>query len=738
VHGHEPNRAEEGLKEQARLETFSTRIGNHLMDCGDFAEMLRRCTQTMVDDLGAAFARIWTLNEPHNVLELQASSGLYTNLDGRHARIPVGSLKIGLIAAERKPHLTNHVIDDPRVPEQEWVRREGMVAFAGYPLVVEDRVIGVMAMFCRSALSDSTLQAMSLVADHIALGIQRKLSEQSLRQKQERLTLALQAGRMGVYDWDMVTDALWWSPETYTVFGVSPDEFVPTPKGFEKFIHSEDRARVWQQFAEALRSGEDCAYEFRIVRPDGTIRWIANLGRNQYSTTGRPIRHYGIASDITERKQWEEALRGSENRLRAFSGQLEQLVQERTEELTQSQDRLRALATELNLAEQRERKRLAAELHDHLQQLLVLGRLKLGQSKELVETLPKCVQLIGEADGILSEALTYTRTLVAELSPPVLRDHGLAAGLKWLGEYMHKHDIAVTVTVPEADLKLPEDQALLLFQSVRELLMNAWKHARTGKADVAMEMDGNRLRLEVHDDGRGFELAAADTATSIRLSSKFGLFSIRERMKALGGSFEIDSAPNKGTTATLTLPLGAAWSRTEAEPTPLWASQDGSGTQSAMLLPSGARKRVTVSVLLVDDHAMVRQGLRTMLENYADVEVVGEACNGEEALACTERLNPAVVVMDINMPKMNGIEATAYLKARYPDITIIGLSVNAGEENQKAMKRAGATSLITKEAAVEQLYTAIQATCCQDAERPDATFSSSVPPPSDANRRKDL
>ena len=111
--------------------------------------MLRRCTQTMVDDLGAAFARIWTLNEQHNMLELQASSGLYTNLEGRHARIPVGKLKIGQIAAEGTPHLTNHVIGDPRVPEQEWARREGMVAFAGYPLVVEERVIGVMAMFSR-------------------------------------------------------------------------------------------------------------------------------------------------------------------------------------------------------------------------------------------------------------------------------------------------------------------------------------------------------------------------------------------------------------------------------------------------------------------------------------------------------------------------------------------------------------------------------------------------------------
>jgi DNA-binding NarL/FixJ family response regulator len=90
------------------------------------------------------------------------------------------------------------------------------------------------------------------------------------------------------------------------------------------------------------------------------------------------------------------------------------------------------------------------------------------------------------------------------------------------------------------------------------------------------------------------------------------------------------------------------------------------------------------------------------------VQVVGEACNGEEALAWVERVHPTVVVMDINMPRLNGIDATARLKVRYPDLIIIGLSVNAEEENQEAMRRAGASKLITKEAAVEQLYAAIK------------------------------
>lgn len=83
------------------------------------------------DTLDAAFARIWTFNEADDVLELQASAGIYTHLDGAHSRVPVGKFKIGLIAEEREPHLTNSVVGDARVGDQEWAKREGMVAFAG-------------------------------------------------------------------------------------------------------------------------------------------------------------------------------------------------------------------------------------------------------------------------------------------------------------------------------------------------------------------------------------------------------------------------------------------------------------------------------------------------------------------------------------------------------------------------------------------------------------------------------
>ena len=142
--------------------------------------MLQRSAEAIVRHLDAAFARIWTLNDRQNVLELQASAGLYTHLDGEHARVAVGKLKIGLIAQERKPHLTNDVLNDNRISHPEWAKQEGMVAFAGYPLLVEGRLVGVFGMFARKSLGQDTLEALEAVADTIAHNIERKRAEEKL------------------------------------------------------------------------------------------------------------------------------------------------------------------------------------------------------------------------------------------------------------------------------------------------------------------------------------------------------------------------------------------------------------------------------------------------------------------------------------------------------------------------------------------------------------------------------
>ena len=149
---------------------------------------MQRCCEAAVVHLDAAFARVWVLQPLEQMLVLTASAGLYTHLNGPHGRVPVGQFKIGQIAAERLPHLTNAVVGDPRVSNQEWATREGMVAFAGYPLLVGDELVGVMALFSKHELVAATLHALETASTAISVTIANtKLleSERAARQAAE-------------------------------------------------------------------------------------------------------------------------------------------------------------------------------------------------------------------------------------------------------------------------------------------------------------------------------------------------------------------------------------------------------------------------------------------------------------------------------------------------------------------------------------------------------------------------
>jgi PAS domain S-box-containing protein len=545
------------------------------------------------------------------------------------------------------------------------------------------------------------------LSQHIAVVqdiTERKYAEERLRESETRFkTLADSAP---VLMWMNDREGARFVNRAYLEFlGVS-GQVVVGKYDWAAFVHPEDRQRYLQAYLSAFEKHALFDEQFRFRRHDGLYRWMRSVGQPRHSSSGELLGYVGATYDITEIKE-------AQARLERWSVELEHAVNVKTAELQQSQERLRALTSELNLAEQRERKRLATELHDHLQQMLVLGKLTIGQGKRAASGVPACENILKKVDDILSEALTYSRTLVAELSPPVLRDHGLIASLKWLAEYMKKkHEHTVTVIVPDDPrLNLPEDQRVLLFQSVRELLINSAKHAGTGRASLTMEKRADHLRITVKDEGTGFDLAAVAEAgvPSGEISSKFGLYSIQERMRALGGSFTIHSAPRQGTIATLILPLLRSAEDNQLHPL-VPESEPPYATVRANDAESLTKGRMMVPVLLVDDHAMVRQGLRSVLDAYADIQVVGEAGDGAEAVKLVETLRPWVVVMDINMPKMNGIEATTQIKIKWPETTIIGISVNIGDDNGDAMQRAGAATLLTKEAAVEQLHdTIIQA-----------------------------
>lgn len=179
--------AEEAQARRARHLALRAEVGVALAERGELRGALQHCAEAVVRHLDAAFARVWTLSGDGAFLELQASAGLYTHINGPHGRVPVGQFKIGRIAQQRRPHLTNDVLHDGQIGDPAWARREGMVAFAGHPLLLEDRLVGVVAMFARQPLAPDTLDALSTVADILAQGIERRRAEEGLRLLNETL-----------------------------------------------------------------------------------------------------------------------------------------------------------------------------------------------------------------------------------------------------------------------------------------------------------------------------------------------------------------------------------------------------------------------------------------------------------------------------------------------------------------------------------------------------------------------
>jgi signal transduction histidine kinase len=221
---------------------------------------------------------------------------------------------------------------------------------------------------------------------------------------------------------------------------------------------------------------------------------------------------------------------------------------ERTALAERRAEQLRALAMELTLAERRERRYLAGILHDHLQQQLAAAKMHAGIVEQDLVSEPQR-RLLGQVMKLLDESIATTRSLSVELSPPVMYERGLAAGLEWLAAQMReKYGLAVQVTIdPHAD---PSDQDLceLLFHATRELLLNVVKHAGAASARLRMTRSADRVRIEVSDQGAGFDPSA------LEVSRTFGLFQIRERLASIGGRTTIQSARGAGARVTISAP----------------------------------------------------------------------------------------------------------------------------------------------------------------------------------------
>lgn len=384
----------------------------------------------------------------------------------------------------------------------------------------------------RCASRPQRLDDGTVVWDGVILDITDEIhAVEALRESEERFRNLVEGSLQGIGIVDRQFAPVFVNEAYAAMFGYPDAEEMQRLDSHLELFAPRDRDRILE-CAEARLRGEDVpvAYELDGVRKDGcTVHMVSTL--RLISWKGRPAFQI-TATDITERKRTEARLE-------------------------EYQQQLRRLASEISLAEEKERRRIASELHDGAIQDLALAKIKLG---ELERNRAKGIDRadFDEVRELIECSIHHARNLIFELSPPVLYELGLAAAVEWMGEQFQSHyGIDCRVMTEQGDMGLRADMEVVLFQVLRELLINVVKHADASKVEIGLRRVNEDLVLQVSDDGQGFDATAASLGSG---NQGFGLFNIRERLGLFGARFELDSSA--GTRITVTAPLTpeAEWS----------------------------------------------------------------------------------------------------------------------------------------------------------------------------------
>lgn len=381
-------------------------------------------------------------------------------------------------------------------------------------------------------------------------------------------------------------------------------------------------------------------------------------------------------------------------------------------ELEHRARQLQKLTLELAQAEDRERRRLAEILHDDLQQVLAAAKFHLGLLHSRVKGDVEAKELADHLGKMLREAIEKSRSLSHELSPAVLYQSDLGETFEWLARQVQaKHGLTVHTEVRGRTDSPSEPIKAFLFRTAQEILFNAVKHAQVKEARLRLQRRRGQLWLTVADQGRGFD------PQTLSQTSGFGLFSIRERVELLGGRMKIRSAKGRGAVFLIAVDDGASsgvGSQTRSiafgVPVPhLRGSEPPEGgtpnPPSAVPRPSGDSR---LRILLVDDHKIMRDGLAALIGEQADLEVVGQAGDGRQAVELARGLGPDVVIMDVAMPTMPGDEAARQIKAMLPQTRIVALSMFEEPGVAQRMRDAGAECYLPKTGPSDGLLAAIR------------------------------
>ena len=335
----------------------------------------------------------------------------------------------------------------------------------------------------------------------------------------DRLHLALDSGKFHGWDWDLASGQTLWFGDLQTTFGIESDTYLASGQEFYRNVHPEDRERVSRTIAQATEDQRPYTAEFRVVRRDGAVRWVAARGKFYYSRKGEAERMLGMAVDITERKMAEEALA-------SLSGRLID-------------------------AQEEERKRIARELHDDYNQRLAMLAIELERLAEDDPEDPiESDQLLRQLSNRASELGADLHSLSHSLHPSTLRILGLVAAMKaFCEEFEEQQEVQVDFGHENVPRDIPEDVELCLFRVAQEGLRNVKRHSGANRAAVHLAWSDGRLHLAVSDRGRGFDSNKPPGEQGI------GLRSMEERLRVLGGHLEIHTRPMEGTRIDAWLPL---------------------------------------------------------------------------------------------------------------------------------------------------------------------------------------
>jgi PAS domain S-box-containing protein len=604
--------------------------------------ILELCVEAIVPHLGAAFARIWTLNKGEDMLELQASAGTHIHIDGPQARVPIGAFWVGLVAEKRAPYITNDVQADPRARDKEWGVLEGMIAFAGYPLIVEDRLVGVIGMFAGQRLEDDILDALASVADIISQGIERKRAEEELLQSEQRYRLLFERNPqpMWVFDLEKLS-FLEVNEAAIHHYGYSREEFltmtikdIRLPEDVSKLLAN--ISRITPQYEEAGT--------WKHRKKDGTIIDV-EITAHELTFYGRPAQMV-LAYDVTERTVLEEQLRQSQ-KMEAV-GQLAGGVAHDFNNLLTvitgySDLALRRLDNKSPIRSSLEEIKKAGERAASLtRQLLAFSR------KQVLQ--PKMLQL----NAIVADVDKMLRRLIGEdIDPLTLLEPSLGQIKADPGQI---EQVILNLAVNARDA-MPQGGKLTIETA------NVYLDNQYARRHMVIQ-PGHYVMLAVSDTGCGI-----DAETQVRMFEPFfttkehgkgtglGLSTVYGIVKQSGGHLWVYSEVGKGTTFKIYLPrVDGVTERDEARDTPAE-------------LPQGRE-----TVLLTEDEEQVRQMIRTILE-MGGYRVL-EASGGEEALTLYEQHEGQIdlIMTDVVMPGISGRELAQSLETLHPGIKVLYMS----------------------------------------------------------------